>query len=86
VLSCDVIIWDDNTPLFIFPENFTHSEIGYNYIFHFGLLVINTIFQKLETIKNVKAIYKNHANANVNSGQKILAKINGCGKYANILK
>ncbi len=25
VLSCDVIIWDDNTPLFIFPENFTHS-------------------------------------------------------------
>jgi hypothetical protein len=27
VLSCDVIIWDDNTPLFIFPENFTHSYI-----------------------------------------------------------
>ena len=26
VLSCDVIIWDDNTPLFIFPENFTHSS------------------------------------------------------------
>jgi hypothetical protein len=26
VLSCDVIIWDDNTPLFIFPENFTHSR------------------------------------------------------------
>jgi hypothetical protein len=25
VLSCDVIIWDDNTPLFIFPGNFTHS-------------------------------------------------------------
>jgi hypothetical protein len=33
VLSCDVIIWDDNTLLFIFPENFTHSfrtsEEGY---------------------------------------------------------
>ncbi len=28
MLSCDVIIWDDNTPLFIFPENFTHSENG----------------------------------------------------------
>jgi hypothetical protein len=26
VLSCDVIIWDDNTPLFIFPGNFTHSH------------------------------------------------------------
>jgi hypothetical protein len=26
VLSCDVIIWDDNTPLFIFPGNFTHSS------------------------------------------------------------
>jgi hypothetical protein len=25
VLSCDVIIWDDNTHLFIFPGNFTHS-------------------------------------------------------------
>jgi hypothetical protein len=25
LLSCDGIIWDDNTPLFIFPENFTHS-------------------------------------------------------------
>jgi hypothetical protein len=28
VLSCDVIIWDDNTPLFIFPENFTHSFLA----------------------------------------------------------
>ncbi len=28
VLSCDVIIWDDNTPLFIFPKNFTHSRIS----------------------------------------------------------
>jgi hypothetical protein len=28
VLSCDVIIWDDNTPLFIFTENFTHSYSG----------------------------------------------------------
>ncbi len=26
VLSCDVIIWDDNTPFFIFPGNFTHSN------------------------------------------------------------
>ncbi len=26
LLSCDVIIWDDNTPCFIFPANFTHSE------------------------------------------------------------
>jgi hypothetical protein len=25
VLSFDVIIWDDNTPFFIFPENFTYS-------------------------------------------------------------
>ncbi len=25
MLSCDVIIWDDDTPLFIFPGNFTHS-------------------------------------------------------------
>jgi hypothetical protein len=25
VFSCDVIIWDDNTPLFVFPGNFTHS-------------------------------------------------------------
>ena len=24
MLSCDVIIWDDNTPFFIFPGNFTH--------------------------------------------------------------
>jgi hypothetical protein len=28
MLSCDVIIWDD-TPLFIFPENFTHSGKGH---------------------------------------------------------
>jgi hypothetical protein len=27
VLSCDVIIWDDNTPIFIFPGNFTHSVV-----------------------------------------------------------
>jgi hypothetical protein len=33
VLSCDVIIWDDNTPLFIFPENFTHSLIWLKNIF-----------------------------------------------------
>ncbi len=26
MLSCDVIIWDDNTPLFVFPGNFTHSH------------------------------------------------------------
>ncbi len=26
MLSCDVIIWDDNTPFFIFPENFPHSS------------------------------------------------------------
>jgi hypothetical protein len=25
VLSCDVIIWNDNTPFFVFPGNFTHS-------------------------------------------------------------
>jgi hypothetical protein len=25
VLSCDVIMWDDNIPLFIIPENITHS-------------------------------------------------------------
>ncbi len=25
MLSCDVIIWDDNIPLFVFPGNFTHS-------------------------------------------------------------
>ncbi len=28
LLSSDVIIWDDNTPLF-FPENFTHSCVRY---------------------------------------------------------
>jgi hypothetical protein len=27
VLSCDVIIWDDNTPFFVFPGNFTHSKM-----------------------------------------------------------
>ncbi len=27
MLSCDVIIWDDNTPLFVFPGNFTHSNL-----------------------------------------------------------
>ncbi len=28
MLSCDVIIWNDTVtpPLFIFPENFTHSK------------------------------------------------------------
>jgi hypothetical protein len=31
VLSFDVIIWDDNTPFFIFPENFTHSSYSYSY-------------------------------------------------------
>ncbi len=31
VLSCDVIIWDDNSPLFIFPENFTHSHHCHQY-------------------------------------------------------
>jgi hypothetical protein len=34
VLSCDVIIWDDNTPLFIFPGNFTHSsKRPYHHVF-----------------------------------------------------
>ncbi len=28
MLSSGVIIWDDNTPRFIFPENFTHSSIS----------------------------------------------------------
>ncbi len=27
MLSFDVIIWEDNTPFFIFPENFTHSQV-----------------------------------------------------------
>ncbi len=40
VLSCDVIIWDDNTPLFIFPENFTHSYKALPY----WLLITPVIF------------------------------------------
>ena len=55
VLSCDVIIWDDNTPLFIFPGNFTHSylciclEVWYFYIFFCPWLTylgVSEVFRK----------------------------------------